>query len=63
MGLSVLTGSAWQALREIVDEAAPVPESAVVLAGARDLDLAEAERLDAAAINRLSSAACASRLS
>ena len=57
MGLSVLTGSAWQALRETVDEAAPVPESAVVLAGARDLDLAEAERLDAAAIARLSSAA------
>ena len=45
MGLAVLTGSAWQALRETVPGARPLAESAVVLAGARDFDDAEERRL------------------
>jgi arginase len=45
MGLSVLTGSAWQALLSTVPGAKPVPESAVVLAGARAFDPCEAQRL------------------
>jgi arginase len=44
MGLAVLTGSAWQALRSpVLFE--PVPETAVVLAGARAFDEPEEHRL------------------
>ena len=50
MGVAILTGSAWQALRETVLGAPPVPESAVVLAGVRDLDQPEEPRLAASRI-------------
>jgi len=44
MGLAVLTGSAWQTLRSpVLFE--PVPETAVVLAGARAFDEPEEQRL------------------
>ena len=44
MGLAVLTGSAWQTLRSpLLPE--PVPETAVVLAGARAFDEPEERRL------------------
>jgi arginase len=53
MGLAVLTGSAWQQMRTGVEGAKPVPESAVVLAGARDLDPPEVPRLEASDITHL----------
>jgi arginase len=57
MGLAVLTGSAWQALLlATVPGARPVPESAVVLAGARDLEPPEEKRLGASQIVRLTAA-------
>ena len=45
MGLAVLTGDAWQAMHRTVPGAKPLPESAIVLAGARDFDDDEARRL------------------
>jgi arginase len=56
MGLAVLTGGAWQGLLATVPGSRPVPEPAVVLAGARNLDPAEETRLRASQIVRLSSA-------
>jgi arginase len=53
MGLAVLTGSAWQGMLANVHEARPVPESAAVLAGARDFDPPEEQRLSASAITHL----------
>jgi arginase len=37
MGLSILTGGSWRALRETIPGFAPVDEGDVILAGARDL--------------------------
>jgi arginase len=53
MGLAVLTGSAWQGLLATVEGARPLPETAVVLAGARDFDEPEKERLDDEQLNAL----------
>jgi arginase len=50
MGLAVLTGSAWQAMLGSVDGARPLPETAAVLAGARDFDEPEVPRLQASGI-------------
>lgn len=50
MGLSILTGSGWRALRETVPGYRAVPESHVVLVGIRDIDPAEQDRLDASAV-------------
>jgi arginase len=52
MGLATLTGGAWQAM---VDQtaAATIPESAVVLAGARDFDPLEQQRLESSAIRHV----------
>jgi arginase len=55
MGLAVLAGSAWQGLLATVPGARPLPESAVVLAGARDFDPAEETRLRASQIVHLTS--------
>jgi arginase len=55
MGLAVLTGSAWQGLRATVPGTGPVPESTVVLAGARDFDPPEETRLRASQIAHLTS--------
>jgi arginase len=46
MGLSILTGTGWNALRETVRGYRPVPEASVVLVGIRDIDASERERLD-----------------
>jgi arginase len=56
MGLAVLTGSAWQGMLATVPGARPVPESRVVLAGARALDPPEETRLEASRITRLTPA-------
>lgn len=54
MGLSVLTGSAWQGLFATIPGARAVPETAVVLAGARSFDdPSEVARLEASNIRRL----------
>jgi arginase len=45
MGLSILTGSSWRALRETIPGYRAVPEANVVLVGIRDVDPAERERL------------------
>jgi arginase len=55
MGLAVLTGSAWQGLLDTVPGTRPLPESAVVLAGARDFDPPEETRLRASQIVHLTS--------
>ena len=53
MGLAILTGSAWQAMRERVLAAPAVPEQRVVLAGARSFEPPEVERLAGSAIVKL----------
>ena len=53
MGLAVLTGSAWKEVRALAVEGEPLPETAVLLAGARDLDPLEEARLDASQIHTL----------
>ena len=53
MGLAVLTGSAWQGMLATVEGAKPLPETAAVLAGARDFDDAEIPRLEESAIAHL----------
>jgi arginase len=46
MGLAMLTGRGWEALRATIPDHAPVPESDVVLAGVRDLEPYQRRRLD-----------------
>lgn len=53
MGLAVLTGGAWQGMLAEVEGAQPVPETAVVLAGARDFDVPEERRLTSSRLNHL----------
>ncbi|HZB76245.1 MAG TPA: arginase family protein [Solirubrobacteraceae bacterium] len=50
MGLAILTGSGWRALRETITGFAPVPEADVVLAGVRDLEPYQRERLARSAV-------------
>jgi len=50
MGLAILTGSGWRALRETIPGFAAVPEEDVVLAGVRDLEPYQRERLAASAV-------------
>ena len=50
MGLAILTGSGWRALRETIPGFAPVREADVVLAGVRDLEPYQRERLAASAV-------------
>lgn len=45
MGLSILTGTGWDAMRETIPGYRAVPERDVVLVGIRDVDPAERERL------------------
>jgi arginase len=53
MALAVLTGSAWQGLLATVPGARPLPETSVILAGARDLEEPEEERLVASSVRHL----------
>ena len=50
MGLSILTGTGWRALRETIPSYRPVAEENVVLVGVRDVDPLEQERLDRSAV-------------
>jgi arginase len=54
MGLAILTGSGWRALRETIPGFAPLPEHDVVLAGVRDLEPYQRLRLDASAVRTVS---------
>ncbi len=53
MGLSVMTGGAWQGMLATVPGAVPIAESRVVQAGARDFDPPEEVRLDASDVIRV----------
>ena len=53
MGVAVLTGDAWRTMLAGVDGATPLAESAIVLAGARDFDPYERERVDASELVHL----------
>jgi arginase len=46
MGLAILTGSGWRALRETIPGFGPVAEEKVVLAGVRDLEPYQRARLE-----------------
>ncbi|MDQ3670025.1 MAG: arginase family protein [Actinomycetota bacterium] len=46
MGLSILTGTGWNAMRETVPGYRVVPEERVVLVGIRDIAASEAQRLE-----------------
>lgn len=50
MGLSILTGTSWKALRETIPGYRAVAEANVVLVGIRDINPPEQERLDACEI-------------
>jgi arginase len=50
LGLAILTGTGWRALRETIPGFAPVPEDRVVLAAVRDLEPYQRARLDASAV-------------
>jgi arginase len=50
MGLAILTGTGWRALRETIPGYRSVAEENVVLVGVRDVDQLEQERLDSSAV-------------
>ena len=52
MALALVTGEGWTELRRSVDGLEPIPESRIVLVGARDLEPTEQQRLDASSIIR-----------
>ncbi len=53
MGLAMLTGRGWDALRETIPGLAPIPESHVVLVSARDLEQTQRDRLQRSRIRCL----------
>lgn len=46
MGLAMLTGRGWRALRETIPRHVPIPERNVILAGVRDLEPYQRRRLE-----------------
>jgi arginase len=46
MGLAMLTGRGWRALRQTIPGHVPIPERNVILAGVRDLEEYQRERLN-----------------
>ena len=56
MGLAVLTGGAWPALHATVPGGRPLPETSVVLAGARDFEPPEPVRLAASDLRQVDAA-------
>jgi arginase len=51
MALSTLTGACWQALAATISDFRPVPEDNVLMAGVRDLDDYQRERLEGSEIS------------
>jgi arginase len=62
MGLAILTGSGWRALRETIPGFAPLPEGDVVLAGVRDLEPYQRARLAASDVRTVPGAIDAAAL-
>jgi arginase len=62
MGLSILTGTGWDALRETIPGYRAVPEENVVLIGMRDPDLEEQRRLDDSEVSVVSPTAIGAAL-
>jgi len=62
MALALLTGSGWETLRATIPGHEPVPEEHVVLAGARDLEPGEQERLTSGAVLRAQASDLAEQL-
>jgi arginase len=62
MGLSILSGTGWRALRETVPGYRAVPEANVVLAGIRDINPPEQERLEASAVEVIAPAEATERI-
>jgi arginase len=52
-GLAMIVGDCWQTLCATVPGFAPLPEDRILLAGVRDVEPGERERLDRSAIHRL----------
>src|SRR5262245_90330 len=52
MGVAILTGGAWQSMHAVV-VGEPIPEGAVLLAGARAFDPGEEPRLESSSIRRV----------
>ena len=50
MGLAMLTGRGWRAQRETIPGHVPIPERNVILAGVRDLEGYQRERLEASEV-------------
>ena len=59
MGLAILTGSCWRALRETIPGFCVVDESRVVLAGTRDLEPYQRDRLGASQVQVIPGAVAA----
>jgi arginase len=55
LGLAILTGTGWRALRETIPGFAPVPEDRVVLAAVRDLEPYQRARLEASGVRTVPS--------
>jgi arginase len=62
MGLSILTGTGWRALRETIPGYRPVAEADVVLVGVRDVDPLEQERLDGSQVAVISPGTAAAQV-
>jgi arginase len=52
-GLAMIVGDCWQTLCATVPGFAPLPEDRILLAGVRDVEAGELERLDRSALHRL----------
>jgi arginase len=50
MGLAILTGTGWRALRETIPGFAPIAEENVVLAAVRDLEPYQRERVEGSSL-------------
>jgi arginase len=62
MGLAVLSGTGWNALRQTIPGYRVVPERNVILVGARDINPSEEARLQASDITRIDVAEASLRL-
>jgi arginase len=62
MGLSILTGGCWRALRETIPGFRTIDEQNVVLIGTRDLEPYQRDRLDASRISAIAGAVDAEEL-
>jgi arginase len=62
MGLAMLTGRGWRAQRETIPGHVPIPEHNVILAGVRDLEPYQRERLESSEVTSIPGAVDPTRL-